>query len=187
LSPSQPVEFADLDAGLRRGEIPEAWRPMLSQADPGTLLMMMWAGRLSRRVAAFYQQILRPYGLQYPDYAVLSMLRFSGPTSPKNLNRYLAITAGGLTKSIDRLASAGLVRRMPDPDDGRGTLAALTPKGRREIAKAFGDDLEAHEQLFRGLSPTKRRRIAAALRELLDVFEEPVDPVAARLAKVNET
>ena len=64
---------------------------------------------------------------------------------------------------------------------------ALTPKGQRAIAKAFGDDLEAHEQLFRGLSPAKRRRIAAALRELLDVFEEPPNPVAAPLAKGDET
>jgi DNA-binding MarR family transcriptional regulator len=63
---------------------------------------------------------------------------------------------------------------------------ALTPKGQREIAKVFGDDLEAHEQLFRGLSPTKRRRIAVALRELLDVFEEPLDPIDP-LAKPNET
>jgi hypothetical protein len=41
----------------------------------------------------------------------------------KTPNRHLAITPGGLTKSIDRLEAARLVRRAPDPDDGRGTPA----------------------------------------------------------------
>jgi DNA-binding MarR family transcriptional regulator len=172
LSPSNAVEFEKLDAVLRRGEIPDSWRPLSSGADPAILLMMMWAGRLSRRVEAFYQRVLRPHGLRYPDYAVLSMLRFSGALPPKTLNRHLAITPGGLTKSIDRLEAADLVRRASDPDDGRGTLVALTKKGKRTIAKAFDDDLEAHERLFRGLTAARRRRIARALRELLDAFEE---------------
>jgi DNA-binding MarR family transcriptional regulator len=173
LTPSNPVEFEKLDAGLRRGEIPDSWRPLFSGADPAILLMMMWAGRLSRRVDAFYQRVLRPYGLRYSDYAVLSMLRFSGPMPPKTLNRYLAITPGGLTKSIDRLEAAKLVGRAPDPDDGRGTLVALTKKGERTVAKVLDSDLEAHERLFRGLTAAKRKRIASALRELLDAFEAP--------------
>jgi DNA-binding MarR family transcriptional regulator len=170
------AEFAKLEARLRRGEIPASWRPVLTGADPATVLVMMWAGRLSRRVEAFYQQVLRPHGLQYSDYALLSLLRFSGSMTPKNLNRYLAITSGGLTKSIDRLEAAQLVRRTPDPDDGRGRLVALTRKGERLVGKVFDADLQAHEHLFRGLSGSDRKRIAVALRELLDAFEEPAGP-----------
>jgi DNA-binding MarR family transcriptional regulator len=173
MRPAPATEFEKLEARLRRGAIPRAWRPLLSGADPATVLIMMWAGRLSRRVEAFYQGVLRPYGLRYPDYAVLSILRFSGPMSPKNLNRSLAITSGGLTKSIDRLEAAGRVRRGRDPEDGRGTLVALTKKGERTIAEIFDDDLGAHEDLFRDLTAAGRRRIAGALRELLDAFEEP--------------
>jgi DNA-binding MarR family transcriptional regulator len=177
LSPSSPVEFEKLDAGLRRGEVPDSWWPLSSGADPAILLIMMWAGRLSKRVDAFYQRVLRPHGLRYSDYAVLSMLRFSGPMPPKTLNRHLAITPGGLTKSIDRLEVAKLVRRAPDPDDGRGTLVALTKKGERTVAKVLDSDLEAHERLFRGLTAAKRKRIASALRELLDAFEgSPASP-----------
>jgi DNA-binding MarR family transcriptional regulator len=176
MRPTRPVELEKLDARLRRGEIPASWRPLLSGADPATVLIMMWAGRLSRRVGAFYQRVLRPYGLQYPDYAVLSMLRFSGPMSPKSLKRYLAITSGGLTKSIDRLQAGRLVRRRPDPDDGRGTLVALTKRGEGAVARVLDDDLEAHEGLFRDLGAADRRRIANALRDLLDAFEQREQP-----------
>jgi DNA-binding MarR family transcriptional regulator len=172
----ETLEFAKLEAGLRRGEIPASWRPVLAGADPATVLLMMWAGRLSKRVEAFYQRVLRPHGLQYSDYALLSLLRFSGPMSPKDLNRYLAITSGGLTKSIDRLEAGRLVRRTPDPDDGRGTLVVLTKRGERLIGQVFGVDFQAHERLFRGLSGADRKRIAGALRELLDAFEDPAGP-----------
>ena len=166
-----PIELHDLDASLRAGRIPDSWQSLTGAADPSILLIMMWAGRLGRRVEAFYQHILRPHGLQYCDYAVLWMLRFSGPLSPKKLNTFLAITAGGLTKSIDRLEQRGLVRRTADPDDGRGTLVVLTRKGERGFAGVFGDDLQAHQEIFRGLGRSDRKRIASALRELLDVFE----------------
>ena len=168
---SDSVEFEKLEAQLRAGEVPECWRPLLAGADPSILLIMMWGGRLGRRIEAFYQQVLRPYGLQYSDYAVLSMLRFSGPMSPKNLNAFLAITAGGLTKSIDRLERGKLVRRAADPADGRGTLVTLTRKGEGRFGEVFGDDLEAHRELFRDLRVSDQNRIASALRELLDALE----------------
>jgi DNA-binding MarR family transcriptional regulator len=170
------TEFAKLEARLRRGEIPASWRSALRGADPATVLIMIWAWRLSRRVEAFYQRLLRPHGLQYSDYVVLSLLRFFGSVSPKNLNRHLAITSGGLTKSVDRLEAGGLVRRTPDPDDGRGTLVRLTRKGERTVARAFDLDAQAHEHLFEELSGADRTRIVSALRELLDVFEDPAGP-----------
>jgi DNA-binding MarR family transcriptional regulator len=176
MTQAETAEFVKLETRLRRGEIPASWRPALAGADPATVLIMMWAGRLSRRVEAFYQQVLRPHRLQYSDYALLTLLRFSGSMSPKQLNRYLAITSGGLTKSIDRLEAGRLVRRAPDPHDGRGTLVALTRKGERLVARVFDVDIQAHERLFRELSGADRRRIANALRELLDAFEDSAEP-----------
>ena len=122
---SQPPFDLKLLEPLRRGTIPRSWRPLLEGADPATVFIMLWAARLSMRVQAYYQEMLRPRGLQYSDNAVLSILWFSGPLSPKKLNRYLVITSGGLTKSIDRLQRAKLVRRKPDPEDGRGVLVSI--------------------------------------------------------------
>ncbi len=41
--------------------------------------------------------------------------------------------------SIDRLEAAGLVRREPNPRDGRGTLAVITAEGRAVADKATAD------------------------------------------------
>ncbi len=165
------IDFEKLEAKLRSGEVPEAWVGSLDGVDPSTLLIIMWAGRLSRRVDVFYQELLRQYGLTYSDYAVLSLLRFSGGMSPKGLNGYLAITSGGLTKTIQRLESEKLVRRAPDPEDGRGTVISLSKKGEQLVARIFAEDIRSHEELFQEISPNDRKRIASSLRELLDVFE----------------
>jgi DNA-binding MarR family transcriptional regulator len=70
-----------------------------------------------------------------------------------------------VTNIIDRLERQGLVTRRPNPEDGRGTLAGITPEGRAVTARAtkdlmaaeFGlgeyqdDDLDAIFSLLRGL------------------------------------
>ena len=43
-----------------------------------------------------------------------------------------------MTNRLDRLEEAGLIRRLPDPDDRRGLLIELTPKGRRLYQTAVG-------------------------------------------------
>ena len=161
-----------LDADLRRGEVPSDLLAGVEGVDPTTILIVLWAGRLSRRVDAFYQERLRPQGLKYSDYSVLSILRFSGAMSPKQINGYLAITSGGLTKAIQRLEKAGLVSREPDPADGRGTRISLTKKGERTVTRMFQEDMKAHEALFGSISGDERKRIAVSLRELLDAFED---------------
>ncbi|MCP5045450.1 MAG: hypothetical protein GY944_30850, partial [bacterium] len=55
--------------------------------------------------------------------------------------------------------------------DGRGTLLSLTKKGRRTLVRIFRQDILAHDDLFQDLAKDDQERIATALRDLLDVFE----------------
>jgi DNA-binding MarR family transcriptional regulator len=48
-----------------------------------------------------------------------------------------------VTNIIDRLERQGLVRRRPNPSDGRGKLAEITPKGREVMAAATADLMSA--------------------------------------------
>jgi DNA-binding MarR family transcriptional regulator len=46
------------------------------------------------------------------------------------------LSRSGLTRVIDRLQTAGLVRREPSPDDARGTFTVLTPQGMARLRAA---------------------------------------------------
>ncbi len=47
----------------------------------------------------------------------------------KDLNRSVLITQPSVSRLVDRLAARGLVTKTPDPDDGRGTIVAITEEG----------------------------------------------------------
>ena len=47
------------------------------------------------------------------------------------LARAVVLSRSGLTRLVDRLEKAGLLRREPDPADGRGSFAVLTDEGAR--------------------------------------------------------
>ena len=57
--------------------------------------------------------------------------------SPSQLAAALGLSSGGMTKAITRLEAAGLVKRIPDPSDGRGVLVELTSRGKQLAFVAF--------------------------------------------------
>jgi len=53
----------------------------------------------------------------------------AGQATPKMLATNLEMTTGAVTAILDRLESAGLLRRLPNPADRRSTLVELTAEG----------------------------------------------------------
>ncbi len=53
------------------------------------------------------------------------------------LARAVVLSRSGLTRLVDRLEKAGLLRREPDPEDGRGSFAVLTDEGVRMREKMW--------------------------------------------------
>jgi DNA-binding MarR family transcriptional regulator len=45
------------------------------------------------------------------------------------LARAVVLSRSGLTRLVDRLEKVDLLRREPDPEDGRGSYAVLTDEG----------------------------------------------------------
>jgi DNA-binding MarR family transcriptional regulator len=53
------------------------------------------------------------------------------------LARVIVLSRSGLTRLVDRLEEAGLLRREPSPGDLRGFYAVLTPEGREAQLRAW--------------------------------------------------
>jgi DNA-binding MarR family transcriptional regulator len=76
-------------------------------------------------------------GLALSDYEVLLYLDRAGASlRMTDLAASVLLTASGATRAVDRLEREGLLRRSPDPDDGRATLVSLTAAGRRRFRAA---------------------------------------------------
>jgi DNA-binding MarR family transcriptional regulator len=81
---------------------------------------------------------LRDLGLNFARYEVLVLLHFSrrGALPMGKMGDRLMIHPTSVTNLVDRLEDARLVRRVPHPEDGRTTLAEVTPRGRRLVEEA---------------------------------------------------
>lgn len=94
------------------------------------------------RVQQIYLQrvdaALKPFGLSFARFELLTLLSFSrvGALPLGKIGVRLQVHAASVTNAVDRLEAEGLVARVAHPDDGRITLARITPKGRRVQAKA---------------------------------------------------
>jgi DNA-binding MarR family transcriptional regulator len=82
--------------------------------------------------------LLRPFGLTFARYEALVLLSFSrvGALPMRLIGERLMVHPTSVTNTIDRLELAGLVVRKPNPQDRRGTLAEITPSGRKVVAEA---------------------------------------------------
>ena len=71
------------------------------------------------------------HGLTLGDYGVLVHLSEAedGSLRMSELAERLLLSRSGLTRRVDRLVRDGLVARRACPDDGRGSMADLTPAG----------------------------------------------------------
>ena len=156
-------------------ELGVAWRREYRGVDTEALPPLVRLARLSMLLESFESEVLRPFELARSDYGVLAMLRRAGSPyqlSPGELTGRLDRSSGGMTKILKRLEEAGLVRRLPDPDDGRGSLVSLTKAGLELQDRVFHAFLAASQDLLAPLSAAKLRETDRALRTLLGVFEE---------------
>lgn len=74
-------------------------------------------------------------------------------------------TKSGMTRLVDRMSEAGLVRREPVPGDRRGVYVVITDEG----AELYARGMEGHQQdiereFASKLTPEQQRAVADALR-----------------------
>jgi DNA-binding HxlR family transcriptional regulator len=78
-----------------------------------------------------------------------------------------------VTKRITRLEELGLVERLPDPADRRGTLVGLTPRGLELIDNLGERYLEEERAVIASLDAKEQAALAALLRKTLLGLEGP--------------
>ena len=123
--------------------------------------------RAQQILLAELDRILRPHGLTFARYEALVLLSFSrrGALPLGVIGERLMVHPTSVTNTIGRLEKQGLVVRRPNPRDGRGTLAEITPGGRDVMQRATGDLMSADFGLA-GYTDAQRAELFALLRSL---------------------
>ncbi|MEU6175327.1 MarR family transcriptional regulator [Streptantibioticus parmotrematis] len=111
--------------------------------------------------------VVKPYGLTFARYEALVLLTFSkaGELPMSKIGERLMVHPTSVTNTVDRLVRSGLVDKRPNPNDGRGTLASITDKG-REVVEAATRDLMAIDFGLSAYDAQECQEIFALLRPL---------------------
>jgi DNA-binding MarR family transcriptional regulator len=155
----------------------EQWRHERPDLDPSAKAITGRILRLASIIERRFQAAFAEDGLKDGDYGVLVALRRSGDPfelTPTALARSQMMTSGGMTAVIDRLERRALVRRLPNPDDRRGSLIRLTTDGRAAVDRAMARHVEAEHALVASLSRRERNELIPLLRSLLLAVDEGV-------------
>jgi DNA-binding MarR family transcriptional regulator len=161
---SDPLPFDPVE---RAGEswakhYPEAGEAVYTAMRAVTSIM-----RAQQILIAGLDAALRPFGLTFSRYEALVLLTFSssGALPLSKIGERLQVHATSVTNVVDRLEAAGLVRREPNPRDGRGTLAVITDEG-RQVADRATRQLHLNQFGLQGVAEDDLRRLFTVLRRL---------------------
>lgn len=123
----------------------------------------------------FYIRLPAAAPLSFTTLSVLHTLAYADrPLRLTELTSTEQVTQPAITQLVTRLERDGLVRRGPDPRDGRAVLIHITDAGRQVVRDRRADRTRRLQPLLDRLTPAERHTLADAL------------PVLARLAELAQ-
>ncbi|WP_329000711.1 MarR family transcriptional regulator [Kribbella sp. NBC_00709] len=150
------------------------WRVERPDVDTGPQGVIGRLHRIANQLTGELTLLYAQYGLSEGEFDVLAALRRAGSPyerAPGEIALHTMVTTGAVTKRVDRLESAGLVRRRRSDADGRGRVVRLTPAGRRLIDKAFTAHMANERRLLEPLTADQRAQLEGILTTWLAHLE----------------
>jgi DNA-binding MarR family transcriptional regulator len=120
-------------------------------------------------MAQLVERELARDGVESDGYSVYSLIGARGTMRLTEISEQLGLPLTTASDVVRRLETRKLVRRHPNPDDGRSFLFELTARGDREWRRGWGALQRISEALGKHLGDEQASR--DALTELGDAFE----------------
>ena len=123
---------------------------------------------LSQMIRARLGTRLSEIGLTVTWYAVLNVLERGEAETGADLSRHFTTDPTAVTRTIDRLNEAGLVKREKHRTDRRRYTIVLTPKARQLMPAAHSFARENEDLFFGVLEEEERQVFETLMKKLVD-------------------
>ena len=161
-----------------RDEIDEqlgVWVREIPDLDQLTEGIIERIGILNYNINIGMEQTLEEFELDRRAFSLLGKLRRIGKpyrASAGKLAMDLRLSSGALTNRLDRLEAAGLIRRLPDPNDRRGTIVEPTELGNSLWDKTVGAAARREIGYTSVLSTAEKEQLHDLLRKMMSAFPD---------------
>jgi DNA-binding MarR family transcriptional regulator len=139
------------------------WDPM---AHPGH-----YFSRIARGLARIGDVRLRDLGFAAAQLPVLAALKDGAQMSQTELARWAKVEQPTMAQMLARMERDGLIRRTPDPSDGRGSLVSLTKQALSRLPAGRAVLKQGNVEMTEGLSAREVETLIGLLRRVLTNVE----------------
>jgi len=134
-------------------------------------------GAVLERLVALIRSLNTDNPMSRSASGTLATLERSGPSRLTALAARESVTQPAMTQLVSRLEDAGLVRREPDPSDGRVVRVVITDEGRALMARRRDERAGRLATLLAQLTPEQQQVLAGALPALNALAETRMEHV----------
>ncbi|MEI8407749.1 MULTISPECIES: MarR family transcriptional regulator [unclassified Kribbella] len=136
--------------------------------------MALDVDRLVTVIEDFNGVFIRLPGVRKYSFSTLSVLHTLGRSGPLRLTDLLKteqLKQPALTSLVAKLVQDGLIKRRPDPTDGRAMLLSLTREGRQIVRSRHANRVANLTRLVDQLTDDERAVLAATMHVLTRLTE----------------
>ena len=137
----------------------------------GEISLGAYAPYLMNRIMGRYNASLREemagLGLTTPKMRALAVLSVVDGPLIGELSVLCVVEKSTLSRALDQLQEAALIRRQSDPADSRATRVFITAPGRTTFETLWPHMAAAQARMFRGVSEDERRAFVGTLQKML--------------------
>lgn len=137
---------------------------------PGHLISLA-----ARGFARLSEARLKPLGFGVGHLPVLVALRDGAASTQRDLARFARVEQPPMAQMLARMERDGLIRRAPDPHDGRSSRVTLTAAAKRRLPRAVDTLLRGNREVLRGFTDDEAARLADLLSRLIANLDEMAD------------
>jgi DNA-binding MarR family transcriptional regulator len=94
------------------------------------------ARRISRVLTSLYDERLRPFGINAPQFTLLVMISRLGPVSRAELGRHNHQDRSTLTRNLQLVMAEGWIEEIEHAEGGRRRPIVLAPAGHQLLTRA---------------------------------------------------
>lgn len=151
----------------------DVWKREIPNLDIPTEGIVERIQILARYFDRSMDETLAEFGIDRRAYHLIGYLRYIGPPyrkSPGLLADEMHLSSGAMTNRLDRLEAAGLIRRLPDPNDRRAALIEPTEAGHAAWERCTGAQAQREALIASALSDRDKEELHDLLRGLMQAF-----------------
>ncbi|WP_454761695.1 MarR family winged helix-turn-helix transcriptional regulator [Caulobacter segnis] len=129
---------------------------------PGHLISLA-----ARGFARLSETRLKPLGFGLGHVPVLVALRDGQASTQRDLARFAKVEQPPMAQMLARMERDGLIRRTPDPADGRSSRVTLTEAAETCLPDAVATLLAGNQEVLDGFTDAEAQQLVSLLQRLL--------------------